>query len=394
MKSYKKYIPPLIIFLWLIFFSNIGLSAQNAGFDTTQFHPMYVKSDDGNFSLNIGLYTQFRYNFNIRSDVPDSIDNISRGYNLARTRLFFEGNMTDKFYYHFRTNINPSGNFEFFVAFLQYNIKNGMYLRIGRQFMALGREDWIYPQDLAAIEFSANDFTYALWSSFGFQFGHTTSDKFRYWFGIGNGAYGGRRTFPAPKDSDLTLTTRLEYNIVGDNWGIWGDMLGRKGQPFGMMAGLGVGQLLRRDDEARLTDPKSGTQVNLDFSVSGDGFHFFTQGILTSLQFDEGVGNDNTTGGVYSTFGYWLSKKWFSYARFDYISNGDREDINEDYVSPGIGISLYPFTWSNRYRFTLEYNHLTNPVNNTLVQPDGQLGVIESSYGPQSSIRFQAQFGF
>jgi len=31
----------------------------------------------------------------------------------------------------------------------------------------------------------------------------------------------------------------------------------------------------------------------------------------------------------------------------------------EDYSSPGAGISFYPFKWTRRTRFTVEYNYLT-----------------------------------
>ena len=93
-------------------------------------------------------------------------------------------------------------------------IKKNMKLRVGKQFMALGREDWMYPENLASIEFSANDFTYAIWNSFGFQFHHQVNDKFRYWASVGNGVYGGRKPYPAPEDSDIMFTGRTEFQLT------------------------------------------------------------------------------------------------------------------------------------------------------------------------------------
>lgn len=396
LKLLKVTVP--LVFLLL---SSLALYGQEedslpvAGYDTTAYHPIFIQSPDGQFKLNIGMYTQFRYNANWRQDLPDSVESFSRGYNLARTRLFFEGNLTDRFYYHMRINVNTISTFEMFVAYLQWNIKNNMNIRMGRQFMALGREDWAYPQDLAAIEFSAQDFTYALWSSFGFQFHHRPSDVFRYWLGVGNGAYGGRRSFPTPASSDLALTGRAEWNVLGSNWGIYDDMLGRRGREFGILVGLGLGQVFRRDDSVFETDYKDGSQANLDFTVSGDGYQLFAHGTVTSVQYAaESDLEDYTVESFYATFGHWLSNHWFPYVRFDYASNGDRTDATEDYASPGVGISYYPFTWTNRTRFTVEYNYLGATVNNTVVEPDGQLGLVESSYGPQSSLRLQIQFGF
>ena len=393
----------LVLFVLALFSATLyGQSGITAGYDTTQYHPMFIKSANGKYSLNIGLYTQFRTNFNVRSGIPDSItdqDAFTYGYSLPRTRIFFEGNLTEKFYYHTRININGTGNFEFFVAYLQWNINKKMWLRMGKQFMALGREDWAYPQDLASVEFSANDFTFAIWSSFGFQFRHVVSDQFRYFASVGNGAYGGRQGFAAtPAAADLALIGRAEWNIIGDSWGLWDDMVSRPGKDFGMMLGVGVGHA-RRFDNTVFADSgfRVGNQVNVDFSVAGNGFQGFVQGSFTTRTYDENIGiGDNTVGGVYGTFGYWLNNHWFPYARFDYVSRGDINlpGVDEDYVAPGVGITYYPFTWSNRTRFTLEYNYLAANINRTIVAPDGQLGWVAPAYGAQQALRLQIQFGF
>lgn len=365
-----------------------------AGYDTSAYHPLFIQSPDGLFRLNLGMYAQVRYNMNWRADLPDSVETFTRGYNLARARLFLEGNVTKKFYYHFRLNVNPSGNFELFVAYLQWNINTKWNLRFGRQFMALGREDWMYPQDLAAMEFSAHDFTFAIWSSFGVQARHVISDHARFWVSAGNGAYGGRRAYPAPRDSDVLFTGRVEWNTHGTDWGEWDDKLGRRNRKFGMLLGLGGGHLIRYDKSALTTDAKNGSQVNLDFSINGNGYHFFTHGTVTMLRFKEGVSDDFNNYGFYATFGYWLSKNLFPYVRYDLVAPGSQPGEIETYASPGIGISYYPFTWTNRFRATAEYNYLGATVNNTIVQPDGQLGVIESMYGSQQHFRIQLQFGF
>ena len=398
---YQRIINICTVFI-LITFSNFLYGQTNnlptAGFDTTtQYHPVFIQSSDGKYKLNLGLYTQFRYNSNMRfglpSQMPDSTKQWTNGYGMARTRIFLEGDFTDKFYYHIRMNINALSNMELFVAYLQWNINKNMKLRAGKQFMALGREDWMYPENLASIEFSANNFTYAIWNSFGFQFHHQVNDKFRYWASIGNGVYGGRKPYPAPESSDIMLTARAEYQLIGTNWSLWDDMLGRKGQDFGMMIGVGGAYNHRYDTLSPPDHPRNGYQINVDYSVSGNGYHLFTQGSMTSRTYDND-GLDNSVYGFYGTFGYWFTKKVFGYARYDLVLKGDSQEATEDYSSPGIGVSYYPFDWTNRMRISLEYNHLNAKVNETLVVPDGSLGLVESSYGGQQSIRFQLQFGF
>lgn len=373
---------------------NDSIAFPTSGYDTTAFNPAFLQSSNGRFNLHIGGYTQFRYNLSILENTPDTIETYPRGYSLARTRLFFEGDFTDKFYYHFRANINANSNVELMVAYLQWNLKDNMSIRFGKQFMALGREDWILPQNLASIGFSAHDFTFAIWTSLGVQFHHTVSPNIRYWLSVGNGAYGSRRSFPDPKDSDLAFTGRLDWNILGSNWDIYDDMLGRKGQEFGMLVGLGAGHNTRFNPEALLTSAKTEYQLNLDYTISGSGYQFYIHGSLTNFNYSTGTTYTTSTNGLYSTFGYWFTDQIFSYARFDYVGQGDQTGATESYASPGIGTSFYPFTWTNRIRFTLEYNHLSANINNTIVEPDGMLGLVRTNYGGQQAFRFQAQFGF
>jgi hypothetical protein len=391
----NHFIEYVFVALLATFFSGTlhGQQSPTAGYDTTQYHPVFIQSEDGQFSLNLGLYTQFRYNATYQSDVPDSMNSISRGYSLARTRIFLEGNLTKKFYYHTRFNINPSGNIELIAAYLQWNLNDKMWIRGGRQFMALSREDWMYPHDLASIEFSANDFTYAIWSSFGFQFRHVPSNKFRYFVSVGNGAYGGRQGFPAPNPTDVTLIGRGEWNILGSNWGTWDEMVSRRGRDLGFLLGFSGGNSRRDKNNLPPTDFRSASQFNLDFSAAGNGFHLFFAGSITMRDYENETLN-NTVNGFYSTLGYWVGKQWFGYGRFDYVGRGDFAGATEDYVAPGIGITYYPFLWTNRTRFTLEYNALPSTITNTIVAPDGQLGWTDSSFGGQQAIRLQIQFGF
>lgn len=364
----------------------------NAGFDTTQYHPFYIKSSDDQFLLNLGLYTQIRYNANFRANTPDSVRMFTNGYNEARTRIFLEGDYTEKFHYHVRMNINTSNDIELMAAYLQWNVNKKMNFRFGKQFMALGREDWMYPCDLIAMEFSATDFTYAIWSSFGAQFHHEVSDKFRYWAGVGNGFYGARKSFPSRDAADVTLTSRVEFQPIG-NWGLWGDMTGRKGKDFGVLLGLGGGYTGYDKETRRPNESTDAYQVNADISVNGDGYHLFAQYVFTSKNL-LGDAERRTGAALYSTFGYWVSPRVLPYFRFDYVGKGNYVGKTENYVSPGFGVSYYPFNWTNRVRFTFEYNYVTKALDKTFVAEDGQLGVVSSNYGGQQSLRLQLQFGF
>ena len=106
--------------------------------------------------------------------------------------------------------------------------------------MALSREDWMYAQDVLGMEFSANDFTFEIGPSIGVQ-ADFTEEKYRFWAGVSNGAFGGEQSFPSVDSPDVALTGRFEYQLVGADWSIWDDLVGRRGRPTAMLLGLAGG---------------------------------------------------------------------------------------------------------------------------------------------------------
>jgi hypothetical protein len=142
-----------------------------------------------------------------------------------------------------------------------------------------------------------------------------------------------------------------------------------------------------------LGESRNGTQVNLDFSLSHKYLDFFSQYVYTSRVI-EGDNTNRYGSAFFSTLGYWVTPQLFPFIKADFVGKGNLQGVTEDYFTPGAGISFYPFNWTNRYRFTMEYFYLNATLDNTYVTPDGQLGIVESSYGGQHSLRFQLQFGF
>jgi hypothetical protein len=64
-----------------------------AGYDKAAMNGFFIRSEDGSFRLNIGAYTQPRYDVNWR-DAPAGEDDVSSDFSIRRTRFFFEGNYT------------------------------------------------------------------------------------------------------------------------------------------------------------------------------------------------------------------------------------------------------------------------------------------------------------
>jgi hypothetical protein len=363
-----------------------------AGYEKNGWNGFFIRSKDGQFRLNIGAYTQIRYNMNWRtrpdSAHPDERD-FSRGWDVPRTRFIFDGDFTDRVYYHLRMNINTASELELIAAFAQIGLGESWNVRVGRQWLALSREDWIYPQDLAAIEFSANDFNYAIWSSLGVQTRYQ-AERLRWWFALSNGAFGGRQGFPSsPESADGMVSSRLEYQLGGTDWSVWDDLIGRRGRASGVLLGVSGAYQGRNKLE---TETRHASQLNADVSVSGSGLHLFIAGSRTSRQLQTREWFDQY--GFLAQGSVFVLDHTYLYGRFDGVFAGSTPGDHEDYTVYATGVGWLPFLWTNRWKVNLEVSYLPQAIHRTIVEPSGMLGFLPSDSPDQWSIRTQFQFGF
>jgi hypothetical protein len=361
-----------------------------AGYDKAAMNGFFIRSEDGSFRLNIGAYTQPRYDVNWR-DAPAGEDDVSSDFSIRRTRFFFEGNYTPKFNYHLRMQIDNEDDFSLLIAWMQYNFgKNKRWsLRGGRQFVALSREDWQFAEDTLTTDYSPNDDTFAIGSSVGAQV-NFAGERHRFWAALSNGAFGGKRTFPDNEPADIAVTGRWEYQFVGKDWSVWDDLIGRRGRPRGMLLGIGGGYEEKEPDPATTID--SGAQLNLDLSFNGNGYQAMVAGSMTWRE--PQVGDAFYNYGILVQGGYFVAEKLQVYGQYNLISPGDQPGTLEDFHSITAGVSYFPFVRTNRWKFSGELGYLFDAINNTLVSPSGTLGWLASDEDGQLYARIQAQFGF
>jgi hypothetical protein len=361
-----------------------------AGYDKAAMNGFFIRSEDGFFRLNIGAYTQVRYDVNWR-DAPAGEDDITSDFSVRRTRFFFEGNYTPKFNYHLRMDIDNEDDFSLLIAFMQYNFAKDKRwsLRGGRQFIALSREDWQFAEDTLTTDYSPNDDTFAIGTSVGAQL-HFTAKQHRFWAALSNGAFGGKRTFPDNEPSDIAITGRWEYQFAGKDWSVWDDLIGRRGRPRGMLFGIGGAYEDKEPDPA--TTIESGAQINLDLSFNGNGYQAMVAGSMTwrEPQFGDSFYNY----GILVQGGYFFAEELQVYGQYNLISPGDQPGTLEDFHSVTAGVSYFPFVRTNRWKFSGELGYLFDAINNTLVTPSGTLGWLPSDEDGQLYFRIQAQFGF
>lgn len=365
-----------------------------AGYDLSPGNGAFIQSADGRLRLQIGGYTQIRWDLNARDapagDDPDFGDeDVTTGWSLNRTRFFLEGRFTEDFTYHFRTNTSGSTGTELLVAWGQYRIDDRWAVRFGKQFMPLSREDWMYAQDLLTTEFSPNDFTYAIGPSLG-AFVSYQGDDHRFWVAGHNGAYGGREDFPAPEESDVAATARVEWALEGDDWSVWDDVVGRPGRADGVLLGLSGGyQTSKQDVEG---DRREGAQVNADLSFNGDGYHAL---LAASATWRDPEGSSGFTNyGALAQLGWFLSQSGQVYAQYNWLGAGSQPGDLGDFNSLTVGYSWFPFQWTNRWKLSFEGGYLFSALDDTVVEPASALGWFPSDERGQAYLRLQAQVGF
>lgn len=363
-----------------------------AGYEKNGWNGFFIRSKDGEFRLNIGAYTQVRYsaNWRTRPDTAQAGENdFTQGWSVPRTRIIFDGDFTKRVYYHFRANIDATSDFELIAAFAQYSFSPEWNVRVGKQWIALSREDWIFPQDVATVEFSANDFTYAIWSSTGIQ-AQRQSERTRLWLGLSNGAFGGRQGFPsAPDAADGMVSSRFEFQVSGRDWSVWNDLIGRRGRSKGVLLGLAGAYQVRDEDTAPF---RNGAQLNGDVSINGNGYHVLFAGSWTTRQ--EQSREWNNVYGFLAQGTYFVSDHTYLYGRFDGVFKGDAPEATENFTALAAGAGWIPFLWTNRWRVNAEVSYLPQTLNNTLVAPSGMLGFLSSDTPTQWNVRLQSQFGF
>ncbi len=365
-----------------------------AGYERSPVNGFFVQSANGEFRLQLGGYTQVRWNGNWRT-APDSVagespeDDFTRGWSLNRTRIFLEGKFTDRAAYHFRININDSFDVELLVAFAQLRLPRGWSLRFGKMYIPLSREDWMFAQDLLTSEYSPNDFTFAIGSSLG-AFAFWGGDHHRLWIALHNGAYGGRESFPSEQNADFAGTARWEWNFFGDDWSVWDDMVGRRGRAQVMMLGVSGGAQGKFGSD--VSGNRSAAQANVDLNFNGSGFQAV---VASSMTFKNPVEEDSFVNfGLLAQIGAFVLDPLQLFSQYNLLAPGTQGGGLENFNSLAFGVNYFPFLWTNRWKLTFEGGVLFNALNETLVAPSGSLGWLASNEGPQGYLRVQAQFGF
>lgn len=378
-----------------------------AGHDGSSF---FIGSADGNYRLEIGGYTQFRYYLNFRdTDSGSDDEDFTNGFDLTTAALEFGGNVINpQLSYYIRGYFNQepsgddargSGSFDLADAYASYQFDNGVSVTWGQFLAPVVRERIVDERyQLAASrsflsEFFSPEYTQGIAFS-GIQ------DNFRWVAAFDDGAATANTAYWSTGEADYGLTGRLEFKWSGD-WEQFDDFTSWRGTDgYAGMIGAAVHWQDGGDTGAipgGATADASLFQYTIDAQAEGNGWNFFASFIGNS--FDPAVGEDTNNfgfsvqGGVFVTDQAEIFARWESIFPDDELAaDGEADDLN---AITG-GVNYYFVMGSHAAKFTGDVVYSFDDLGEVpavIGLPDHSTGFLPNSED-QFLVRLQMQLVF
>lgn len=348
-----------------------------------------ITDGSGNYVLQVGGYTQFRYVMNWRDNPPDvggvHDSGFTSGFEATRTRINFSGNVVNpdmKFrieggWSDAEGTDSSGGAFTLLDAYGHYHFNNGMYLKWGQFKPALLREESIdNPYQLTADR-SVMDVVFSQGWSQGVELGWM-GDAFGFRFDFTDGVRSQNQSYSAA-DADWALTARLDWKWAGD-WSRFDDFTSFRNSDFAGLLGVAAHYEQRGNTATTpaMSTPQEGLLLyTIDASVEGNGWNAFAAFVGSHTEPDEGDGFDDF--GFLVQAGVFLTEQAELFGRWDsvWVDEDRGASVDEDFNTLTAGVNYYVVPESHAAKFTVDAQWFLNePGDNALVSGGG--------YGPQA----------
>jgi hypothetical protein len=295
--------------------ANAGYDSANGGF--------FIKSSDGNYSLNTSVLEQVRWTFNQRSGaLPGFLaENDTWGFQNKRTRLSFAGNAIDPSWrYKIAYYFDYTGDAEFYTtpfvaangavladAWVAKDLGGGFTLTAG-QFQSVHNAS--LEIDAANLQFIDRS-TVAYYFNLGYTQGAKLawqSDALRVQALYDNGPYTQNRNFDGSAPAyEYGLGGRVDWKVAGA-WEQFDDQQSWRGDAFGMRVG-GAAEW----DRVNAPSGVSSFMTTIDATAEFGGANLFAAGYLFDPQ-----GNGQNPLGFELGGGVFVADQLELVARYEY----------------------------------------------------------------------------
>ncbi len=282
-------------------------NGMTAGYDKGFF----LRSADGNWSLNVKGQIQLRYTWNNARDqgtlTPPEPDNLY-GFEVRRLKITLSGTVVDPSWeYEVKLANNPSGNMIIDNAWIQKSFEGNFAIRAGQfKLPFLLEESTADPRQLGidrsyVNELYKQDYSKAIQGSWA-------GDDFRAWAAYSDGFASRNTVWNAATANDVT--GRVEWKAFGE-WKQFSDMTSFPGSQNALMLG---GAVNWQENKYGPKTQRLGWTV--DASWKSDGWNVFAY--VTGNSVDPATGASADQLGAVIQAGCFLSDTWEIYGRCEW----------------------------------------------------------------------------
>lgn len=310
--------------------SSLLQSGMVAGWD----NGFMLGSADGNYTLKLKGEMQVRFIANLRDNSND--DDTEYGFENARTRLTFAGNVVDQTWgYKVRGAFanGAGGTFGLEDAYITKSM-DGMTVKFGQFKPQYLREENIGSGHQQAVERSLTNERYNQDYVQGVELGFA-QDNFKASVAVHDG-FGSRNSAAVNQQSEFAMNARADLLIAG-NWAQFDDYAGWRGQEYGARVGAGV---FMSKDAYGTANPNEAEMMGftVDTQVEGDGWNVAAAFIYQTT--DTGSAADPDEMAIVLQGGYFLTDDTEVFARYEW-GDDDGTDGFEDLNVLTAGVNYY-----------------------------------------------------
>lgn len=366
-------------------------AAPRAGYDKG-----FVLADTGgDYKLNIGGYTQFRYVANVRDEPPgDDQEEFTSGFQATRTRLIFSGTVLNpdlSFFIHGGfTRFN--GTFGLLDAFAKYDLDDGFSIKWGQYRLPLMREESVADHLQLFAERSVFNSYFSQDRSQGVELAYE-GDSWRLMGDFSDGLASLNTDIDSDREADLAWTGRAEWKWDGE-WSQFRDFTSWRGSELAGMVGGAIHWQSGGDTTG--TFDADVYQYTLDASFEGDGWNAFAA--FAGRHVETGDAPSVEDYGLLVQGGYFVSSQTELIARYDILLPDEVGNTpgTEKFQSFSVGANYYLSPDSHAAKFTADLQWYPDSLQGSemVVNPNTNIGILDDVEGDQIVLRLQFQLVF
>lgn len=386
------------------------LQAGGSGHDGA-FH---ISDGAGNYRLNIGGYTQFRYYLNWRDGDTNTTgggahdSGFTNGFELSRTRLEFSGNVINpNTTFYIQTAFDNSGEFSLLDAYGKYQFDNGMGLIWGQFRAPVYREVLVAESKQLTADYSVTGTAFDPDRTQGIALDYR-GESFYGIFSFNDGGNSDNTPYAAAGDADYGLTARLEGKLAGE-WERFDDFTSFRNQEFAALLGGAIhyqqtGNTAAFANGVPVSRPQANTILwTIDASLEGNGWNLFGAFLSAHQDPDAGASSDDfgfvLQGGVFATDNLEIFGRWD--ASFpDDEGLGRSTSTDEDFHTLTFGVNNYFVPESHAAKLTVDMQWFIDQANENAIAStvagtsNNTVGILPDNDDGQVAFRIQMQLMF